>query len=252
MNVGISAACLAGAAILLGCTERGPAATSTTAAASAPAPAPSPVATAPSAPKLPPPTRTMSPSGGDMHYHYWEPAVSVADLGADPRARATAVLATPEIRELLGAAAVDGFVYEKSTPDKHMVTFRQTRAFRGEPVIVDGAYATVELADDTKLAYLGTGFRGDITLADGELAVDEARAGTIALAAYEAQEKFAGKVTPHLDPGLRVQDVRNSGWHLVYEIHVERAAGQGHPRPFMFVVDAQSGAVVRSYQAWVP
>lgn len=244
MKIGGAVRWVLSAAILLGCTERGPA-TSVEAAAPTlpPGSAAAPVADGPT---LPPPTRSEQPGSGGMRYFHWEPAVSVAELGADPRARAEAVLASPTIREVLGAVAGDGFVFEKSDEAKHMVTFRQTRAFRGQAVIVDGAYATVELAGDTGLVYLGTGFQAGVTLTDADLAVDEAQAGRLAVAAYEAAEKFKGKVTPHRDPGLRVQ-----GSRLVYAIHVQRAEGEGHPRPFMFVVDAQRGEVVDRRQSWI-
>jgi hypothetical protein len=241
MRVGSARAWFSAVVVMLaGCTEHVP--SSTTAAAGT-------VATAPVR-TLPPPTRVETPVG-KMRYFFWEPAASVADLGADGRARAEAVLASPTVRELLGAAAGDGFTFERHDAAKHMFTFRQTREFRGRAVIVDGAYATVELAEDTGLVYLGTGFQAGLVLADGPLTVDEAQAEKIAAAAYEAQEKFAGKATPHRDPGLRVQQVRGMGPRLVYSIHVERAEGEAFSRPFMFVVDAQSGEVVHHSQSWI-
>lgn len=241
MTIGFSGAWWVGCAVLLaGCTEHR--AEPTTAAPEVVAAAPTkgpPVRT------LPAPTRADTKSG-KMKYFYWEPGVSVADLGADGQARAAAVLASTTVRELLGAGVGDGFVFRDRDAKKPMFTFRQTREFRGQAVIVEGAFATVELTDDTGLVYIGTGFQAGIVLADRPLTVDEAQAEKIAAAAYEAQEKFAGKATPHIDPGLRVDDGR-----LVYSIHVERAEGEGHGRPFMFEVDAQTGEVVRHRQAWI-
>lgn len=200
---------------------------------------------------LPPPTRVDAGSSQKMRYYYWDPGVSVAELGTDRRSRAEAVLASATVRDLLGAAAGDGFVYERSDEKKPMATFRQTRDVRGQHVIVDGAYASVELEEETRLIYIGTGFVAGVTLPDGDLTVDEARAEAIAVAAYSAQEKSPGKATPHQDSGLRVKGVRGTGMRLVYPIHVERAEGEGHSRPFMFLVDAQRGEVVHQYQAWV-
>jgi hypothetical protein len=79
--------------------------------------------------------------------------------------------------------------------------------------------------------------------------VDEAKAGPIAEQEYERIEKAKGKVTPHLDPGLRVHAVAGKGLVLGYAIHVERA-DQGM-RPYMIVVDAQTGKAVDSRRSWV-
>jgi hypothetical protein len=236
---------LVAVAALLGCTERGPTPTPDGIAA---APVTGAAANEPGR-VVPPPTRNTSTS--DMRYFYWEPGVPVTEFGADERSRAEAVLASDTVRALIGAAAGDGFVFEKSDEKKGMVTFRQTRDFRGQAVIVDGAYATVELTGDTSLVYLGTGFRAGLTPPDRDLEVDEAQAEKIATAAYAAAEGFAGKATTHLDPGLRVHRLSTGATHLAYAIHVERAAGEGHPRPTMFIVDAQSGMVIDQHQAWM-
>lgn len=57
--------------------------------------------------------------------------------------------------------------------------------------------------------------------------------------------------TEHLDPGLRVEKVAWRGDRLVFPIHVERVEDGGFSRPWMFYVDAQSGDVVKRYQAWI-
>lgn len=232
MRVGTSCAWfVAGVVTLAGCAEHGPA--PTTAASGAVAAAP--VRT------VPPPTRE-SPAG-KMRYFYWEPGVSVADLGADGRARAAAVLASATVREKLGARPGDDFVVRDHDAEKHMFTFRQTREFRGQPVIVADAFASVELTNDTELVYIGTGFQAGIALADAPLTIDEAQAATIAAAAYEAKEKVAGETSLPVDAGLRVE-----GSRLVRAIHVKSA--EDGSRPFVFVVDAQNGDVVRYRPAW--
>jgi hypothetical protein len=148
-----------------------------------------------------------------MRYFYWEPGVSVADFGPDRRSRAEAVLASATIRKLLGASAGDGFAFQKEDEAKPMVTFQQVRDFQ-------------------------------------VLAVDEAQAAKVVVAAYEAQESAKGEATAHLDQGLRVRRV-GLGERLVYSIHVERNGDERFSRPFMFVVDAQSGEVIDERQAWI-
>lgn len=201
--------------------------------------------------RVPPPTRADGRSSATMRYFYWEPGAEVADFGEDARARAEAVLASPSIRELLGADAEDGFVFQKFDEARQMVTFRQTRAFRGQQVVVAEAFATVELAGGTALVYLGTGFRSGISLSDAPLTIDEARAKELAVAAYEKQEGGKAVATEHLDPGLRVAMVAWRGDRLVFPIHVEGVADGGFTRPWMLYIDAQSGDVVKRYQAWI-
>ncbi|MBK6516016.1 MAG: hypothetical protein IPG04_18440 [Polyangiaceae bacterium] len=193
------------------------------------------------------PTRTDGKSGSGMFYLYWEPGIEVP--GADALARAQTVLASARVKELLGAGPDDGFVFQKRDDAKGMLTFRQTVAWGGQAVVVDGAYATVQLEGGTKLVYVGTGFKQRITLSKDPLVVDEAKAGPIAEQEYERIEKAKGKVTPHLDPGLRVHAVAGKGLILGYAIHVERA-DQGM-RPYMIVVDAQTGKAVDSRRSWV-
>jgi hypothetical protein len=198
--------------------------------------------------QVPPPTRTDE-GGTGMHYFYWEPAVEIE--GSDPQSRAAAVLASARIRELFGAREGDGFVFQSRDDKKPMFTFRQTRAWKDQAVVVQGAYATVELVDERKLSYVGTGFRKGIAPDDRPLAVDERGAGELATQAYEALEKTPGKVTPHGDPGLRVHPVPGKGEILGFAIHVERADGDGFGRPYMFVVDAQAAVVVDQRKSWV-
>lgn len=233
--------------VLCGCADPGVAAPASGGAAMTPEAHVAPVETR----RVPPPTRVDGRSSATMRYFYWEPGVEVADFGGDARARAEAVLASPSIRELLGAEAEDGFVFQKFDAARQMVTFRQTRAFRGQQVVVAEAFATVELAGGTALVYLGTGFRAGISLADSPLTIDEAKAEELAVAAYERQEGAKGVATKHLDPGLRVEKAAWWGDRLVFPIHVEREDDGGHSRPWMISIDAQSGEVAGSYQAWI-
>lgn len=193
------------------------------------------------------PTRSEPPTGLGMAYFYWEPGVVVP--GSDPLARAQAVLATARMRQLLGAGPDDGFVFSSRDDKKGMLTFQQTYAWGGRDVVVEGAYATVQLEGGDKLVYVGTGFKKGVTLGKEPLVVDEAKAGPIAEKEYEALEKARGKVTPHLAQGLRVHPIPGKGFILGYAIHVERA--DNGSRPYMLVVDAQVGKVVDSRTSWV-
>lgn len=181
-----------------------------------------------------------------MRYFYWEPTVDVP--GTDAQARAASVLASTTLRELLGVGPSDGFAFRSHDDKTHMYTFRQTLNWQGQTLVVEGAYATVQLEQDTKLQYVGTGFRKGITLEDKPLQLNEEQSGVVATKEYEVLEKTAGKVTPHMNAGLRIHPVNST--HIVgYAIHVERADRGG--RPYMIFVDAQSGKAVHHHRSWV-
>lgn len=228
---------------LAGCAEKptpAPVTTATPATASASATA---------APDLPSPTKVDDTSLTGMRYFHWAPPVDVAGEGVVERAEQ--VLASGRMRKLLGVdPAKDGFRHYQTTKD-HKVVFIQTLTWQGKTLPVHRAMATVELKDGKQLVYVGTGFRSGISLSNDELKVDEKEAGTIAAKEYERLEQAPGKVTPHRHPGLNVYRALG-GVHLPgYDIHVERADTGGHNRPYLILVNAQTGQVVRSKKSWV-
>ncbi|MBW2452883.1 MAG: protein phosphatase 2C family protein [Deltaproteobacteria bacterium] len=228
---------------LAGCAEKptpAPVTTASTATASA-----SPKA----APGLPSPTKVDDPSLTGMRYYHWDPPVDVTGEGVVKRAEQ--VLASGTIQKLLGVdPAKDGFRHYQTTKD-HKVVFIQTLTWKGKTLPVHRAMATVELKDGKKLAYVGTGFQRGISLSNDELTVDEQEAAAIAAKEYERLEQAPGKVTAHRHPGLNVYRALG-GIHLPgYDIHVERADTGGHSRPYLILVNAQTGQVVRSKKSWV-
>jgi len=206
-------------------------------------------ASAAAGPMIPAPTKVDEPNLTGMRYYTWDPPVAVP--GATVEKRAEQVLASATLRKLLGMdPAKDGFRHLATAKDGK-VTYIQTLAWQGQTIPVHRAMATVAIVDGAKLAYVGTGFRKGIALDAAKLTVDQQQAGVIAAAEYERIEKAPGKVTPHRHPGLYVYRAAG-GVHLPgYDIHVERKDGEGHGRPYLILVNAQTGKVVRSQKSWV-
>lgn len=190
------------------------------------------------------PTRTSARYG--MRYLYWEPGVAIP--GADMVSRARAVLDADTTRAILGSdRGRDGFVHSSTDAKKNMVTFQQVVRWRGQIIPVHRAWATVELSGGDRLIYIGTGFRAPVGLPDGPVKVDERAADRIAVAEYAQLTSSAGVVTAHRDRGLRVHRLWGRVDVLAYQVHVEG----GDHRAYLILVDAMTGAVRETRQAWI-